>query len=276
LQIGKTGSGVPWTVKAIKRKDFGDKFVWASQFIKDFVADYMQVDGASLLDFGCGAGEMALGLALQNYPARVVGVDISTDFDRLAELALENLDLRALPENLQFQKVRPGDVGTHTSKYDLIYSWSVFHHVDQKVLPSVIKGLRQILSRNGYLVLQISPLFYSAYGSVLSSVIKEPWAHLVYQHDNFESLFFNEANLPDFCSDVAVAQAWKPGAWDTYRTLNRITVPEILDEFERAGFKLVKKHTTTNFEDIPAKLKDIYIEEILRTEQAILLFQIQP
>ncbi|HTR12127.1 MAG TPA: class I SAM-dependent methyltransferase, partial [Roseiarcus sp.] len=101
------------------------------RIISSWVEDYLQLESSRILDFGCGDGTTALGFALYSRARSVVGVDIMEGPDHCAPLAQKHLGLRDLPAKLSLHRVLPGNLHNTVDRFDLIYSWSVFEHVEQ-------------------------------------------------------------------------------------------------------------------------------------------------
>jgi len=143
----------------------------------------------------------------------------------------------------------------------LIYSWSVFEHVDQRLLDSTLKLLRASLRPDGLLLVQIAPLYYSAEGSHLLHKVPEPWGHLATQHS---------AYYEKLCSAVAEAGE-RQALWSTFRTLNRITADALVGKIVDAGFQVVRTHKTRDAVEPPPPLTEIFQRDVLTTNQIVVL-----
>jgi SAM-dependent methyltransferase len=192
---------------------------------------------------------------------RVVGVDIGPDPERCLLLAQEKLGLSELPANLELHRVRPGFLHRDDDKFDVVYSWSVFEHVDQKLIDRTLRLIKSSLKPDGLFLTQIAPLFYSSEGSHLYQKISEPWCHLLMQHNTLHERLV--AAVPDRNEFLTL--------WGTYRTLNRITVDELVDRIERAGFKVLRTLADKEGRRPPAHLAAIYKNDVLTTHQVVVL-----
>src|ERR1700722_17173481 len=104
--------------------------------------------GKRILDFGCGRGLSTSGIALAYRPSFIAGVDInSVHQDCLAKLSVE-LGIDTLPDNLSFEKIQPGQVCSH-DKFEVVYAWSVFEHVNRSIFNSVIDAIRAKMELGG-------------------------------------------------------------------------------------------------------------------------------
>lgn len=240
---------------------FKARFVDVPAILADWFGPHAPIGGASILDFGCGEGVTALGLALGFDPARIVGVDIMPDPERCLEVAKANLSIDALPPTLELHRVEPGSLHRDSDRFDLAYSWSVFEHVDQQLLDRSLRLIHSALRPGGLLLVQIAPLYYSPEGSHLHEVIPEPWAHLRIQDNRLEDRIRR-----------AVADPVKADAlWSTYRTLNRITHQELLSRIGGSGFAILRTFTTKVDVEPPAELLDVFQREALVTNQVVVL-----
>ena len=219
-------------------------------------------DKSNILDFGCGAGIAALNFALKNPGCTIYGCDISDSFESLGAIAEDKIKA-PLPANLYFKQMNDGVI-PFDNKFDLIFSWSVFEHVNVYLMDSVISDIKSKLNDNGLLFIQIDPLYYSARGSHLYHILKEPWIHLKMQHDNLrEAVFKNQEN-----SKTAYF-------WDEYEKLNKLTVNELICAFRRLGFKILKQEITRDTEHVPTEeLLGTYNEDVLLTNSVILLMEV--
>ena len=249
----------------IKDEVIRTKLITLPQIISEWVEKYSSLAGAEILDFGCGEGITALGLALQYGPSRVVGVDIMTDPERCLPIAKAELGLTSLPVNLELHRVKPGHLHNNKDIFDIIYSWSVFEHVDSRVIDDVIELLYKSLKPGGIAFIQIAPLYYSAEGSHLYEYIKEPWGHLINQLNVYydKLIAANKADNDDL----------RKSLWSTFTTLNRITASEVEKRFGNKNFELIRKYITRDQLDPPDFLTEIYNHNVLTTNQIVLLFR---
>jgi hypothetical protein len=75
------------------------------------------------------------------------------------------------------------------------------------------------------------------------------------------------------CSSAEMHMSLENG----YRTLNRISAPELKNELLGAGFVLVQEYATNSrYVPIPKELLYVYREDVLRTEHLMLLGQKPP
>lgn len=107
--------------------------------IKKMIPD---VKGKSVLDLGCGAGEMSRYLASLGAKS-VLGIDISKNMIKEAKLSTNY-------ENVKFKICALEDINKIKDKFDVVYSSLAFHYVqDYQKLMQDISGM---LNENGILV----------------------------------------------------------------------------------------------------------------------------
>lgn len=241
-------------------KNFNAKYFGVPDIIESWTSPYLSIAGGSVLDFGCGEGTAALGMAQRKGAARVVGVDIVTDRAICLANAKLHLGLQELPPNLQLRQIEAG-ASDDAGAFDLIYSWSVMEHVREDLLEGVVKQCAERLSPGGLFFVQISPLFFSSGGSHLLHWTPRPWGHLLHQHSEYMAL------LERACADQTIYNA----AREMYETLNRITAGRLIEVLRGAGFEILREHRREEDDEIPPGLLEIYNEKALRTAEIVLL-----
>lgn len=210
-----------WTLEN-SSKIYRHKFESTTQIIAEWLEPYGGIKGRNILEFGCGEGIMALGLALQHNPTLIVGVEITNAVRQCQILAQQNLGLVDLPNNLKLLQIDPGQSFLHLGKFDFAFSWSVFEHVSLDLLSRSFQTIEESLKPGGVFMLQISPLYYSCFGSHLEPWINEPWGHLLQTNEAFERAFLS---APEASSDIM--ESWsvyqnfdgkddRTFIWDTY------------------------------------------------------------
>lgn len=237
------------------------RYVDLPNIIESWVGGSMDIGASDILDFGCGEGLTALAFASRLGARSVAGVDIMPDPLRCLDRARAHLGMEALPENLDLRQIAPGEDFLPGRKFDLIYSWSAFEHVEQSLLESVIAQLRARLKPNGMLFIQVAPLYYSAEGGHLFHKISQPWGHLL----NQDSAYFSA--LCSACDSKEETDA----LWSCYQWLNRLTADRLVELVQEAGLRIVRKHLTQDEYPLPEKLLRAYNKDALLTNQIVLL-----
>jgi SAM-dependent methyltransferase len=118
---------------------------------------------ASMLDFGCGVGRLAVGLLEDDFPLRhYVGIDVRRPVIRWARRHIARFDSRFsfLHVNIENQRYNPRGrafqqqrlpLGADT--FDIGYSYSVFSHLNAQDSRSAFRELRRLLLTGSFLVL---------------------------------------------------------------------------------------------------------------------------
>lgn len=250
-----------WSDENISDDVYRTKF----KVLPDIIRSWVTVDGnlqdQNILDFGCGEGTTALGFALQNPSTYVVGVDIMPDIEKCAPLAIDQLRLSSLPENLILKRGHLCDLYDDLDQFDVIYSWSVFEHVDQQTLLDTLTMLRDLLKPHGQLFIQISPLFFSEDGSHLMAWVPESWGHLVNQHSVYMEKLWAGCSTPELFASLR----------SMFETLNRLTGDDLVQHAKAAGFSVKREFRTDRNGTVPRKLLEVYNRDVLLNEQIVLL-----
>lgn len=271
-----------WTDDRITDEWFASHFRYAADVVHEALSPVCDPASSSLLDFGCYDGTTGLGLLLRHGWRRVVGVDIDPGFDALPRLAREQIDLQRLPRGLEFRRIEPRESLAAIGRVDAIMSWSVFEHVERKILDQVVAGFHSVLAPGGYCFVQIDPLFFSPQGSHLGRFAAQPWAHLLMADDALER--FVMAAAPETVPADEITEQFRSMPFDEYkrfifrhyRELNRITADELVALFARNGFGLVWEKRRRTTESIPDQLAGCYDADLLRTCEIFALFRSNP
>ena len=239
---------------------FRSKFDSVPNVLADWTAPIGGLRNKRVLDFGCGEGTSALSVALKYKPELVVGTDINREHKQLPALARAAEGITQLPDNLFFEEISRGEISTETD-FDLIYSWSVFEHVDQNLFSDVVANLRTKLRKDGHMFVQIAPLYYSPEGSHLWDIGFRQWEHLSQQIDHIYKALYNK-----------LEKVHADSLWSTFITLNKITAPKLLSDISEHGFEVVREFKTTVSLQPFEHLLFAYSKDALITEQVVALF----
>ncbi len=250
-----------WSAETITDPTYRAKFIDVPNVIASWLEGHGGLEGRDILDFGCGEATMALGIALRFRPRRIVGVEIHKEIDNCVPYARAQLKLEKLPKNLELIRIAADMSLESIGTFDVIYSWSVFEHVSQNLIVGCLTRMKRVLRQDGVMFLQTTPLYYSANGSHFMPWLGVPWAHLTMQHDRFfSSLREKVESAEEFA-----------GLREMYESLNRITAEQLLRAVRLAGFEIIRDYRTYDEVEIPDDLKKIYAEDVLRTNQLVLL-----
>jgi len=134
------------------------QFPKLSRFVRALTYNYAKwtlkpLDGASILDFGCGYGRIARLMYYFTDPSRLVGVD---PWDRSIAICRED---RLAGEFAQSSYL-PTSLPVGDRKFDLIYAFSVFTHLSERATNMCLSVLAKYLQPDGLLVITIRPIEY--------------------------------------------------------------------------------------------------------------------
>lgn len=241
------------------------KLVELPRIISEWIEPFGGFRNRRVLDFGCGLGEMAAGIALGFEPELVVGIDIGKGPIKGAE-TLENwLGRENFPANLRLEQVRPGELGS-ADHLDVIVSWSAMEHVARKSFEAILRGLHDRLVGGGVMLIQISPLYFSPQGAHLWPCGYGPWEHLT-------------KTAAEVADDIAECEALnerqRKSVTEMFLELNRLTAPELIQTVERIGFEVVRQQIERTQAVPTAALRSAYTLDALTTEQIVLLLRKQ-
>ena len=234
-------------------------------YCPDIITEQLELNTANvrtIIDFGCGHGVKALAIALKYPDKQVIGVDITRAFEKAAEFSNDQLQA-ALPKNLSFVQIDPGQSLKTVTSPDAIYSWSVLEHVERTLLPDIIADMHNSLSPDGQVFTQIAPLYYSPFGSHLREFIETPWAHLTLDHSTLKQRVERKHD------QLLKQQDKRQRAWmfEQFNELNKITAEELSSYFADAGFEFKRREITKTQLEPPAMLHFAFTKDALLTNE---------
>lgn len=129
------------------------------------------VQGKRVLDFGCGTGSHAVGMAL-NGASSVVGLDIN---DRFLEVGRAKAKRHGVSDKVEFKKL----LGQHEiGSFEVVLSYNSMEHFSDP--QQMLALMRSAVSTSGRVVISFSPPWYSAYGAHFHYITPIPWVHLLF------------------------------------------------------------------------------------------------
>lgn len=211
---------------------FSEHYEQAPAELLDFLGqDGITLEGRSVADVGCGDGIIDLGILAAGRPASLVGFDLQApDLGSLRDEARKAGVLDGpLPSALEFRTCTPTTLPAADAAFDVVVSWSTFEHVQRPV--TVFREIRRVLRPDGFMFLQIWPLYHSQHGSHLWPWFPAGFAHLRHGSDEIAAALA-EAH-PDRPRDVEFVL-------EEYRELNRVTVDDLQRAILAAGMVITK------------------------------------
>jgi SAM-dependent methyltransferase len=232
--------------------------------IRQVVAPHVDLETATILDFGCGNLPVAAAsVALRHPRALVHGTDIThIDRDRLQGVLKQEAGLD-VPDNLRLHTVPPNCLPEHLREVDLIYSWSVFEHIPAADITRNFSLIRERLAPDGLFLFQNGGLYFHTDGSHLKHLFPDqPWHHLLH----------SIAELREMVMASPRPEASKRGSWRQFIELNRLTADDFMDAASDAGLVLMWQERQREG-DPPARLLRSYSAEALTTAAIRALFR---
>ena len=113
-----------------------------ADFLSAALAALGDVNGARVLETGCGSGTIAVYLALKG--ARVVGVDVSRELVSVAE---RRAAVNGVADRTEFRVMPVEQLQEPDGAFDRIVGNQVLHHFD---LPSALPNIRRLLRPGGH------------------------------------------------------------------------------------------------------------------------------
>jgi len=132
--------------------------------------------GHSVLDYGCGAGQMSIAAARQG-ARRVLGIDIQTVEAARARMRQQFPELQ---DRIEFRQIASSqELGVE--KFDLIISKNTFEHVRDPA--EYVAGMVGHLADDGEIVIGFGPPWKAPHGGHITYMTRLPWAHLIFPED---------------------------------------------------------------------------------------------
>jgi len=225
-----------------------------AQAIAKNLSKWIDLRGKTVLDFGCGMGDLDVALA-EDFACNVTGVDVKErpEWKKLTHPRVERmvLDL-SVPENAQ----------RFAGRFDVIASISVLEHVAHPY--RALEGLRTVLKPGRYAWLKAN-LYRGPKASHRYREVHFPWPHLLFTDEVFRQFY------------ERIGMRYKGAAW-----VNKLTHYHYREYFDRVGFEVLKEWFSTTpidegfyvrFEEILGRyprsdLERDFINVVLRSKSA--------
>jgi ubiquinone/menaquinone biosynthesis C-methylase UbiE len=117
---------------------------------------------------------------------------------------------------------------------DVAFSWSTFEHVSHPY--EALQELQRVIKPNGYLIIQIFPMYFSAHGHHMWWDSNFP----AFLHLQSPELF--ESRLQEFKISNEYSQSFKAVIVDEVDSLNRIKVEEIKELLFKLNLKILAQY----------------------------------
>lgn len=83
----------------------------------------------------------------------------------------------------QFSRMDAQKLGIRSASIDVVFCINAFEHIPNPEL--TLQEIYRVLKPNGYAFISFIPCYYSDVGSHMAQFIQEPWAHLIYNEDEY-------------------------------------------------------------------------------------------
>jgi SAM-dependent methyltransferase len=267
----------PPALEALATRDlwFYEHFIAVPRIVATHLSPLIPLSESTILDFGCGEGLMAKGLA--RFCREVNGVDLQSLFHGIEERFDKVLGEGNGFPPVHLQVIRATErLPYENGRFDGVFAWSVFEHVAD--VPFALGEIHRVIRPGGAFFLQIAPLYYSPHGGHLRNILDEPWIHLkLTQEELFKRLRTGAVdNVPAAARDHGFDQKSPDEIYDLiirgFHSLNRITVDELTAHVQNAGFKIHRLFTMQDSPyEIPSDLLELYPRDDLLTEQVVIV-----
>jgi SAM-dependent methyltransferase len=154
---------------------------WYEQSTQRFLQrleGHVEVRGKTVLDVGCGTGDMAAIIAGEG-AERVVGIDLHIDPGEHQQLtARYGADIAGRVELVQTE----GDMRElGEQQFDVVFSKEAMEHYDdpEGFVPLMVRRVRP----GGVLAMGFGPLWKAFDGGHMNYMTRMPWAHLLFPED---------------------------------------------------------------------------------------------
>lgn len=224
--LHKYGTTKTWGRKTAQRKKF---------FLKQMNVHSKHLHGKSLLDAGCGNGELTM--ALTEYGLDVIGMDMSKSIYR-ANYMVDKLKI-----NVKFMR---GDVANppfRSESFDYIYAEGVLHHTPNT--KDSFTGLSKLLKPNGKFFVWLYLRFELTGYNVLKCKFYEKINKIISRLPaTLQDFFCYSALIPFVIKNMGAKNlrekliSFYDGFTPKYN--HRHAPEEIISWFKEAGFKNIK------------------------------------
>ena len=129
------------------------------------------------MDFGCRDSKIDLGLIRIADLKKLIATDINTDSASISKMRIKHFLGESLDSSEKFVRIQNTEtlIPLDSDSIDVAFSWSTFEHVSRPL--ESLQELKRVIKPNGYLIIQIFPMYYSSHG------------HHMWWDSNFPRLF---------------------------------------------------------------------------------------
>ena len=132
----------------------GLEWMWGEGFLSPGGADEVArivadtpIEGARVLDVGCGLGAIDLLLVERFGAAHVTGIDVEAP---LVARAAARVEAAGLPDRISIRRVSPGPFPFDDDSFDVVFSKDSMIHIPDK--PALYTDVHRVLAPGGWMV----------------------------------------------------------------------------------------------------------------------------
>ena len=197
-----------------------------------------------VLDFGCGDGQLALFLARTRRPHSITGIDMNPA--AIARALASRDEARIENVHIDFRVGSVDDIPMPDRTFDTILAFDCMEHVMQPL--AIIQEWHRVLKPGGRCLIEWFP-FKGPWGPHMESLIRVPWAHVVFG----ERAMFETAamiyDLPEFAPrhwDLDDSGRKRPNKWRQWSSfaeqgyINQLDIPTFADTVTQVGFRIAR------------------------------------
>lgn len=183
---------------------------------------YVDIEGARVLDVGCGHGDLCIGLALEG-AGQVVGID--EDPSRIEGASARSRE-EGVADRVRFRHVDFVRDYDPEAEFDYVFSVGTFEHIPEPL--EALAKIRDCLRPGGSLLARFGPLWWSPYGAHMWEFTRVPWVQA----------FFPERVVLRVREEMFRPDEPVERYEDIVGHLNRMTVGRFRGLAQRAGFRI--------------------------------------
>ncbi len=216
------------------------------QWAQELIAKLCLQGGESLLDIGCGDGNITARMAQILSKGKALGIDQSPNMIRLAS---EHYPPKDYP-NLSFMQMDATDIRL-TEKFDIAFSNAVLHWIADQ--PAVLSGVHACLKPGGKILFQMGGQGNAGeVFNLVKKMIKQPEWNRYYDGFTPPYHFYGQDEYRMWLT--------KSG----FKVKRAVLIPKDMQHQGKEGLKGWLRTTWFPYTDrLPAELRDIFMDQVL-------------